>query len=259
MDDTILPIAPHIWLFPCNDDEDNGRIQPGVGIICTTTQTILVDGGNGPAHARRIFSLLQQLNAPPVRYLIYTHHHWDHVFGAQIFDATTIGHDRCREFLLTTARQLWSRRYIARRIEENPRLKVSYTALMNGLGDEQALQVRVPSLTFSHKLHLVVDDLTIELEHVGGQHAADSIVVRVSAAGVIFLGDCYYAPPLHLRTSEMVADWKMLESLLDDRYEWYIEGHDLPQTRKEIRAALTEMKAAHGGRLNTGRRAATGG
>jgi glyoxylase-like metal-dependent hydrolase (beta-lactamase superfamily II) len=180
-----------------------------------------------------------------VRYLIYTHHHWDHVFGAQIFDTTTIGHDRCREFLRSTACQPWSHRYIARCIEENPRLEVSYTALMNALGDEQAFQVCVPSLTFSHQMQLVVDDLTIELEHIGGQHATDSIVVRIPEAGVMFLGDCYYTPPLHLRTSEAVADWMMLESLFDERYEWYIEGHNLPQTRKEVGATVAEMKAEH--------------
>jgi len=37
----------------------------------------------------------------------------------------------------------------------------------------------------------------------------------------------------------------MLESLLDERYEWYIEGHNLPQTREEVGAAVAEMKAEH--------------
>jgi hypothetical protein len=44
--------------------------------------------------------------------------------------------------------------------------------------------------------------LCFELEHVGGQHAEDSIVVKIPQAQIMFIGDCYCLPTLHLRTSE---------------------------------------------------------
>jgi len=238
MAEELISIAPHVWLFPCDDDEDTGRTQPSVGIICTATQTILVDAGNSPAHARRIRAALAQIAAPPLRFLIYTHHHWDHVFGAQVFGVPVIAHELGRELVASLAAKSWSRQSLAQRMLEEPERTASYTAVIHALAGDDQLDVSVPSLTFSHRLRLHVDTVTIELRHVGGQHAPDSIVVGIPEAGVLFLGDCYYPPPLHLRTAESAADVAMLASLVSDGYEWYIEGHDRPHTRAELRAAL---------------------
>jgi glyoxylase-like metal-dependent hydrolase (beta-lactamase superfamily II) len=244
MADLLLSITPQVWVFPCDDDDDAGRVQPSVGIICTTRHTILVDAGNSPAHAHRVRAALHTLKAPPVQYLIYTHHHWDHVFGAQVFGVPAIAHEHCRECLLPVAEAGWSRQDVAQRSQQEPRRAASSTAVLNALGDQPDLQIWLPSFTFSQRMRLSVDDLTIELEHVGGQHAPDSVIVRVPEAGVLFLGDCYYPPPLHLRTAPAAPDWAMLDSLVNDRYQWYIEGHDRPHALMELRKALAGMKVA---------------
>jgi len=74
----------------------------------------------------------------------------------------------------------------------------------------------------------------MRLEHVGGYHAEDSIVVKVPRAQVMFLGDCYYPPPLHLRTPEAKASMAMLAALESKEYTLYIEGHDKPLTRAKL-------------------------
>lgn len=234
----LVAITPNVWLFPCADDAQAGRTQPAVGAICSATHTVLVDAGNSPAHARRIRAALDRLAAPPVRFVIYTHHHWDHVFGAQVFGAPVIAHELGRELVGALASRPWSWEELAQRMAEEPGRAASYAAIRRALADDAQVDVQVPALTFSSRLRLHGADLTIELEHVGGQHAPDSIVVRVPEAGVLFLGDCYYPPPLHLRTAEPAPDLAMLESLVSDRYEWYIGGHDRPHRRAELRSAL---------------------
>ena len=76
--------------------------------------------------------------------------------------------------------------------------------------------------------------LSLELEHVGGVHAEDSIVVKVPQAQFMFLGDCYYPPPLHLRISESKASMAMLAALESKEYTLYVEGHDKPLTRAKL-------------------------
>lgn len=238
MVEELVPIAPGVWLFPCDDDAQAGRLQPAVGAICTATHTTLVDAGSSPAHARRIRAALARIAAPPVRFVIYTHHHWDHVFGAQVFGAPAIAHELGRELVAALASRSWSRGELAQRIAEEPGRAASYAAIRHALADDARVDVCVPSLTFSNRLRLQGGDVTIELEHVGGQHAPDSIVVRVPEAGVLFLGDCYYPPPLHLRAAEAAPDLAMLAALVSDGYEWYVAGHDRPHSRAELRDAL---------------------
>jgi glyoxylase-like metal-dependent hydrolase (beta-lactamase superfamily II) len=241
MDDELIALAPNVWLLPCDDDADAGRVQPAVGIVCSATQTVLVDAGNGPAHARRIRAALDRIAAPPLRCVIYTHHHPDHVFGAQLFGVPAIAHELGRALVAELAARSWSREALARRIAEEPERAVGLTALRNAVGDDQVTPC-VPALTFSQRLRLHMDGLTVELRHVGGQHAPDSIVVGVPEAGVLFLGDCFYPPPLHLRAPDSTLDVAMLAGLVSEQYEWYVEGHGAPHRRAALRAALAAFE-----------------
>jgi glyoxylase-like metal-dependent hydrolase (beta-lactamase superfamily II) len=83
-------------------------------------------------------------------------------------------------------------------------------------------------------MSIILDDLTMKLTHVGGEHAEDSIVVKVPQEGVMFLGDCYYVPPLHLRKSGSRPSIDMLKKLNNDTYHLYVEGHDDPFSREEL-------------------------
>src|SRR5215813_14470810 len=112
--DTLRQVAENVWIFP--RDEDTNRVQPNVGIIVAGKHTILVDGGNSPRHARRIMIALDDIQAPAVSYVIYTHSHWDHVFGAMVFGAPAIGHELCRKHLAEQASKPWSHSYLQEEI-----------------------------------------------------------------------------------------------------------------------------------------------
>ena len=85
-----------------------------------------------------------------------------------------------------------------------------------------------------------MDGLVIELEHVGGQHAEDSIVIAIPQDGAIFLGDCYYPPPTYLCKPDSVSSFYMLRNLQNNVYNLYVEGHDKPFTRTELLKLLYE-------------------
>lgn len=193
----LIQVAPHVWLFP--RDPNPARIQPTVVAIVSATRTILVDAGNGARHARRIAAALEAVAAPPIRAIIYTHHHWDHVFGASVFEVPAIAHERCRDLLREVAAKPWGEQFLRDEIARDRLLEPGYSALARATDDWSDFAVVVPSVTFSQRLRLQCDEVSIELEHVGGQHAADSIVVRVPEARVLFRGDCFYPPPLYQR------------------------------------------------------------
>jgi glyoxylase-like metal-dependent hydrolase (beta-lactamase superfamily II) len=80
----------------------------------------------------------------------------------------------------------------------------------------------------------------MELLHVGGQHAEDSIVVKIPQDRVMFTGDCYYPPPLRLRKPDPAPSRDLLRRLENDAYDLYVEGHDKPSTRRELLKFLEE-------------------
>lgn len=232
MVEELLPLSDHVWVYP--NDPDADITQPGVGVIMAGGATVLVDAGNGPRHARWLRSALRALNAPPVRYLIYTHHHWDHTFGAQVWTgATVIAHTRCRSLLQERfGSQLWSPMRVEEEMRLNPDREPFLRMLVRAVGDWQSFEVVLPHLTFAGQLSLILDDVTVNLAHVGGQHAPDSITVAVD--DVLFIGDCYYPPPQSANSSDDSLDKMMVRALLEQKARYYVEGHHQPMTRAEF-------------------------
>jgi glyoxylase-like metal-dependent hydrolase (beta-lactamase superfamily II) len=229
-------ITERVWL--CPHHQDPYQIQPCIGIIVGDSGTVLVDAGSSPTLARQLKLALDHANLPAVSQIIYTHHHWDHVYGACEFDVPVVAHLLCQEILLEEADKPWSSKYLQDEIQRNPLLQVSYETRDRMIDEWERFQIVVPEIVFDTSIVIEAGEMKILLEHVGGEHARDSIVVKVPQAGVIFLGDCYYPPPLHLRGSDADISIPMLASLEDEAYSLYVDGHSEPMKREELLAFL---------------------
>jgi glyoxylase-like metal-dependent hydrolase (beta-lactamase superfamily II) len=224
----LLSLADGVWLLP--HDPDPKKVQPSVGIICDSNQTVLIDAGNGSLHAQRIQAALKEIDAPPIRHIIYTHHHWDHVFGASYFDAPVIGHRLCQMLLSEQAAMPWGPDYLDAEIKQHPERAASYHAMQQANPDWQAFRIVVPKTTFTDRLTLPLDGLALELEHVGGTHTPDSIVVRAKEARILFVGDGFY-PGWEVRR----INWKMLAAFLaDPTIDIFVSSHMHPLMRREL-------------------------
>ena len=214
-------LTEHVWMLPPHPDR--GRVQPTIGIVCTRHHTILYDAGNGPAHAEQVKAALKGIAAPPVSQIIYSHYHWDHTFGACVYGAPVIAHESGYERMIDYAARPWGPEFVATTIREKPEIAGIYRAIDRAVGDWDEFEVILPDITFNTRTHrMAIDGVTLELEHVGGAHSPDSVVLRVPDEGVMFLGDCYYPRPGERGGR---ADNAMMQRFLDEHQAYYIDGH----------------------------------
>lgn len=221
-------ISDFVWVYPTHPDKN--KVQPAVSAIITPTQTVLYDAGNSPTHARKIASALAAIHAPPVRMVIYSHFHWDHIFGAQVFDAPVVAHRICAERVQRHyIERPWSREYLQQQIIERPHMSALYTGLIH-LIHWETFQVIAPSIVFDeHKTQLELDGVTLELEHMGGLHADDSTIVRVLDDRVMLLSDTFYPP-----FGQAGADLDMVQCFLEEHYAFYVDGHNAIFTHQSL-------------------------
>lgn len=232
MTDTLVKLADNVWIFPRDADPVRAQSQPNVGIIVTEKHTILVDAGNSPRHARRIMIALDDIQAPSVHNIIYTHTHWDHVFGAMVFGAPAVAHELGQRQLAEMATRPWGNNYVLEEIQRSPARELSLRAMMRAMEEWRNFRIVQPELIFNKRMTLFIDGTQIELEHVGGNHSPDSIVVRLPQSRIMFVGDCFYPPPMHLRNPEDGYDLALMRSLIRDDIDLYVDGHSDPMSRE---------------------------
>jgi len=81
---SLTPISDGIYSFIA-PESDSGVVQGNCTLIIGDDAALLVDSGQFPSLAQRMVADTKKLTAKPVRYLVNTHWHFDHVWGNGVF------------------------------------------------------------------------------------------------------------------------------------------------------------------------------
>jgi glyoxylase-like metal-dependent hydrolase (beta-lactamase superfamily II) len=111
----------------------------------------------------------------PIRIVVDTHWHSDHVFGNHDFRPATIwGHERCRTGMLSTGE---AQRAALRR------------AVPEMAADLAEVVIDPPDRTFEETATIAIGGRPLHLRYLGRGHTDADIVITVPDAGILFAGD----------------------------------------------------------------------
>lgn len=171
----IVEIKPGIFACLMNNRTANA------GFVVTEQGVVVVDTLDTPARGRALAQAISERVDAPLLFVVNTHHHSDHVFGNQAFDAPLIAHyTLAAELAETVARDL-SPLAIAAWISKHP----------EDVWLAEELEVRYPNVLFDGRLVLDLPPHKLTLQHLGG-HTPDSTVVDLPEQGVLFAGDLIF-------------------------------------------------------------------
>jgi glyoxylase-like metal-dependent hydrolase (beta-lactamase superfamily II) len=146
----------------------------------------------------------------PVRYLVYSHDHADHIAGGEVFaeaGAIVIAHDNAK-------------RWIA----------------------EERRPTAAPQITFSDRMSIELGGTTVELIYTGRNHSDNSIVLRFPAERLLFAVDFIPVETLAFRDFPVayVEEWiESLRRVEQLEFDQLVPGHG-PIGRKEHVAMFRE-------------------
>ncbi len=151
--------------------------QVTAGVIVTHAGAILVDSLPFPVETHELSTFILQICPPGVKYVILTHYHADHTYGAYLFpQADTVSHVLCRKLLHERG----------------------YPALRNAQAEEPLLEevaLRLPDITFDNEeIGLQLAGKVLRLIHAPG-HTQDSMMVYVEDDHVLFASDVVMPVP----------------------------------------------------------------
>ncbi len=231
-------ISERVWVY----GHDPARLEPAVGLVLTGEGWIVVDSGNSPTHGLRVFEACQTIKERPVRYVINTHRHFDHVFGNQAFrGATIIASRRCQERFARNLKDDWAPERVQRWLREAVLSKVPTL----DPDDFERLRPVPPALGFEGEMTLELGEVPLKLFPLAGAHSDDSIGVYLPRERVLILSDAlYFHEGPEARFLKLL---RLLDYLAPLEVDVYVPGHEAPHGRatfEALRAYVREL--AHG-------------
>lgn len=195
--------APGVWVAVA---AGGGRAGANAAIIDLGDRTLVVDAGLTRAVGAWLCAVSRATTGRDPDWLLYTHAHSDHVWGAATFPPGTeicATRGTWQLFVAEAGREgEWHRAAapaeLARidallALEENPerrsRLEAGQAFYRGGLIELETLQVRRPTVTFDRRLLLHGSRRQVELATFGGGHTRSDAVAWVPDANLLVAGD----------------------------------------------------------------------
>ncbi|MBL8307588.1 MAG: MBL fold metallo-hydrolase [Rubrivivax sp.] len=240
-----LPAAEGVWYFQgaaALGTPANRNFISNAGFVVTPDGVVVVDALGSPALAQAALAEIRRITPLPVRYVVVTHYHADHIYGLQVYQAAgarIVGHGAAREYLNSESAQL--------------RLQASRSELAPWVDADTRL-VPADRWVGSGDTVLTLGGEDIVLRPVGPAHTPEDLVVWLPRRGVMFSGDLFFRGRIPFVGQADSRRWiASLDRLIEVRPSLVVPGHgplsrepmaDLVLTRDYLRHLRRSMGAA---------------
>ena len=148
-----------------------GYASNNMGFIVTDEGLVVIDTGMTPELGQAFLDDIRRYTDLPVRYVIFTHYHYDHTDGASVFQGPGV------EFV-AQENLVWNLDNLKEMERLNQRV----------LGEVREAPLVYPGLTYAESHTLKLGGRDIRLFHAMGE-TSDATLVYVPDARVMFIGD----------------------------------------------------------------------
>ena len=241
----------------------------------------VIDTGHHPRLTRKIIAELRQLTPRPVRYVVNTHWHNDHVSGnylleeawpgvafvAHAFTARLMDRDvrefqgpNCVPFLKAQSQPLRDALASGRGRDGNPlpearrrRMEAFVAEADIAIEECSEFRYRGPGLTFTDRVTLRLGKRDVEVMHWGRGNTAGDVVAWIPDAKVLAAGDLV-VHPFPFATASYISEWAaVLAKLEATPYEAMVPGHGpvmrdrryVSEVRGVLESVMSQARAAY--------------
>ena len=182
-------------------------------IFIVTDDGVIVTDPLNPNAAKLLRSEIRKVTDKPIKYVVYSHNHHDHISGGNIFKeegAQFVGHDN----------------------------------VLKELGDHPSPVIPLPDITFKDRYTLKLGDRTLELEYFGPNHGKSLVVMRLPEEKILFTVDI--VTPRRVAFRDMPDFWpdewvRSLKEIEKMNFQYVVSGHG-PHTEPAIDPASVVME-----------------
>jgi cyclase len=214
----------------------------------------VIDAQQNEALARGLIDAVRDAGSDPIRALVNTHFHGDHVFGNPAFPPgiEIVSHARCRAVLAEALRAAGVAEETP--LPERQALELAFGADLYDLvsrddptwdsfrrryhgGELAGARIRLPTVTVEGECTFHLGDRRMVLRRFGPGHTDADLVAWFPEDGVIFAADLVFSGRFPWLGGADVPEWiARLEDIASLRPRTVVPGHGEPVTAREVLA-----------------------
>jgi len=213
---TPIQVSQHGWYFQGEAgmaSVANKGFMSNAGFVVTTDGVVVFDALGTPALGRAMIAAIRTVTPQPIRRVVVSHYHADHIYGLQEFKAS--------------GAEIWAHREAKRYLtsgQADERLAQRRTDLFPWV-DEKTVVVP-PDLWLDGDFAFRMGGLTFELIYSGGAHSPEDLLMYVVEDRLLFCGDLIFAGRLPYVGNADSAGWlKAMDRMIALAPAVVVPGH----------------------------------
>ena len=240
-------------------------VMPNVSAIKSEAGIIIFDTHGDPDIAKKIRKKIQtEFGEENIRYVINTHGAYDHTGGNKAFsDVDIVGHDKIPEDFSRMSKMLevpkmreqfnTQMKALRKRLEnfekgsqaekEINEFFIAFSALLTM---DQNFNDALPTITFSDRMTINLEDLTLAMVHNVQSYSESDIIIYVPELKFLNVGDVFNEDRLPvINVNSDITRWlEIFEEFLEKETEidYVIGGHAGVMTMADVRLNLDYIK-----------------
>lgn len=223
-------LSQHCWMFQGESgaaSAANRGFMSNAGFVVTPDGVVVFDALGTPALGQAMIAAIRRVTGQPIRRVIVSHYHADHIYGLQAYKALGVEVWAQRKAELYLASSQAAERLAQRRAELFPWV-------------DENTRVVAPDFWFDGDTEFRLGGLTFRLLFAEGAHSPEDTMMYVVDDRVLFAGDLLFAGRLPFVGNADSKGWlKAMDKMIAVQPAVVVPGHGGPSTDVARDLALT--------------------